>query len=153
MKEWTSKHFVRTSMRELGHQLQLGHEGHACPQSKSRKRKLVVLHTDGIHTVSIKDCGCHERKRQPQWKEYLMMGWWPATVQQPQMAVTVELLEMYHKLTLQSKVNAYDVYWTLVRLANNVKEKEVPVSAAEQWRRPKYNKLEQYQYKEFTRCF
>ena len=41
--------------------------------------------------------------------------------------VTIQLLDFYLQLTLQSKINLYDFYWTLSHLTSNTDDSKVPV--------------------------
>lgn len=111
----------------LGQRIQLGHDGTPCPSPRLSTFISTVLHTNGIHSVCIDNCACQEGQNVNITAQYLRLGLWPATVFQPRTAVTIQLLEFYHQLTLQSKVNLYDFYWTLSRLTSNTDDSLVPV--------------------------
>jgi hypothetical protein len=44
--------------------------------------------------------------------------WFPATVHRPGTVVTFRTLRLFHALTIQGKVNAYDFYNGLVRITD-----------------------------------
>src|ERR1700678_4112099 len=51
---------------------------------------------------------------------FLRAGWFPATFNRPQTTFTFRCLDFYHELTLQSKVNAYDFFRSLLRLTDSL---------------------------------
>jgi hypothetical protein len=44
--------------------------------------------------------------------------WFPATARRPRTVVTLRTLRLFHALTIQGKVNAYDFYNGLVRITD-----------------------------------
>lgn len=111
----------------LGLRIQLGHEGDSCPVPRPSEAPFVVLHTNGIHQLSLDECGCAQGLGILRHTQLLRIGWWLATSEEPRTACSEELLESFHQLTLQSKVNAYDYYWHLSRRTNNVNNAAVDV--------------------------
>jgi len=47
------------------------------------------------------------------------MRWYPASFHRPKTAFTFDLLETYHKVTLQGKLNLYDFYHAIMQKSNN----------------------------------
>lgn len=50
----------------------------------------------------------------------MRVQWFPATARRPRTAVTLRTLHLFHALTIQGKVNAYDFYNGLVRITDGV---------------------------------
>ncbi|KAJ3017904.1 hypothetical protein NUW54_g473 [Trametes sanguinea] len=117
---WNGAFFEKVSLSSLGLVVPLGHEGHSCADP-STSHEIVVYHVNGYHRVQITLCTCTGTTSGPLqvWKQYLRAGWFPATTTRPSTAFTFELLELFHHLTLQSKVNAYDFFLTLGRLTDH----------------------------------
>lgn len=84
-----------------------------------------VVHTNGIHDVSISYCGCH--RALPPHIQLLRRGLYPASQKSPRTCVTFTLLRLIHILSLTSKISMYDLYRALERLTNN-SGAEVPKS-------------------------
>lgn len=47
------------------------------------------------------------------------MRWYPASFDRPRTAFSFDLLETYHKLTLQGKLNLYDFYLAIMQKSDN----------------------------------
>ena len=47
------------------------------------------------------------------------MRWYPASFNRPRTAFTFDLLETYHKVTLQGKLNLYDFYLAIMQKTDN----------------------------------
>ena len=47
------------------------------------------------------------------------MRWYPASFNRPGTAFTFDLLETYHKVTLQGKLNLYDFYHAIMHKTDN----------------------------------
>lgn len=82
-----------------------------------REQEFTVIHTNGIHRVTICycDCDCAVSRRQ----QLLRHRWYPATVHVPQTCATFEVLNQFHLLTLTSKLAVFAFYTTLERLTDN----------------------------------
>jgi hypothetical protein len=90
-----------------------------CPNPQIVK-DFVVIHTNGIHTVSAYFCDCSQRGSLGEWRQQLLRRhWFPSTHLEPSTASTFELLNQFHLLTLQGKVTTYDYYTGLKKLTNN----------------------------------
>lgn len=101
--------FDKTSLRELGLRVQLGHDnGSTCLKPCRGPDEMIVIHTNSIHEVAVNYCDCYLRV--PPRRQLLRFGWYPATVHRPNTCSTIESLELFHSLTLTSKLSAYDYY-------------------------------------------
>jgi hypothetical protein len=47
------------------------------------------------------------------------MRWYPASFERPRTAFSFDLLETFHKLTLQGKINLYDFYHGIMQKTDN----------------------------------
>lgn len=99
--------------------MQLGHSpGERCLNAKSASGDgFVVVDVHGIHEIGLDYCGCE--KAQIHYIQLLRARWFPATSSEPQTAATFALLEMFHLLTFESKVSAYEFYHSLGRHSDN----------------------------------
>ena len=61
---------------------------------------FCVIDTYGIHSLSVKFCGCNLAQIHQQ--QFLCVGWFPATVHDPRTICMVNLLHHFHLQTLQS---------------------------------------------------
>jgi hypothetical protein len=112
----------------LGLRVQIGHRpGELCQFFKKAHKDFVVVHTNGIHFVDVYFCGC-SKAPEPR-RQLLREGWWPATVIDPQTAVTFSVLGTFHPLSLQGKVSAYDFYRSLENATHGFGLQKPPVSA------------------------
>lgn len=50
--------------------------------------------------------------------QLMRMQWFPATALDPRTVVTLRTLRLFHALTIQGKVNAYDFYNGLLRITD-----------------------------------
>lgn len=91
----------------MGLVYQVGHEGNVCP-APAMLRPLTVIDVTGIHTVHTRLCGCARGQNLFDWQQLLREGWYPATTTVPQTAVTVAVLDMYHRLKVIATVNVRD---------------------------------------------
>jgi len=116
---WQDGFFDRTSLHSLGYIFHLGHGGAACPL-ESPHHQLTIIDTNGWHKVRVTFCKCgasdvsHEHYRQ-----LLRERWYPASFCNPKTAFTFDILETYHKVTLQGKLNLYDFYHAIMQKTDN----------------------------------
>ena len=103
-------------MKALGLRIQLGHMSMKCSKPEPCHAKLVILHTNGLHEVSIDFCGCQPLTKV---RQLLRRGLYPASQDNPRTCATFQLLQHLHMLSLTSKCSTYDYYRALVRLTNN----------------------------------
>ena len=112
MQKWNGLYFERSSLREAGYVLQLGHHpSDWCTNPQRSGRPFTVLHTNGVHHVEIAFCECTEAAkygtRVQQLRRRRLI---PATTTNPQTACTFALLKGAQLLSLQSKLSLYDYY-------------------------------------------
>ncbi|KAK7047944.1 hypothetical protein VNI00_006272 [Paramarasmius palmivorus] len=118
-KQWNNHHFEKTSLRALGHTIQLNHMGMECPRERKCHSKLRILHTNGIHHVDIRFCNCG--KRIDQYLQLLRRGLYPSTVNEGRITTcaTFSYLDTLHSLSSTTKGSAHDFYRALEKLTDN----------------------------------
>lgn len=128
IEKWNGSFFSPTTLKECGLIVSLGHDGELCPHHSIDRPfiEVTVLDTNGLHKTAI--CYCHCARRTPPLCQLLNMGFWPATVKQPTMLFTYDLLQDYHDHTLTSHKSAWDYWRTLCRKTNPFFPDKVPVS-------------------------
>lgn len=125
---WNGLFFQRTSLKELGLRVQLGHPpGQFCHTRDKGRDDFTVVHTNGIHLVQVDWCRCEGVEHHTQ---LLRIGWWPATPLQPQSCATLEVLRQFHVLNLQGKLTGFSFYRSLEFLTDNTGLRKLPVSLA-----------------------
>ena len=131
-QEWTGTFFRKSTLRALGHKVQLGHQpGDTCTSPQRSTRPFTVLHTNGIHQIDIWFCGCDlaalhgDRVQQLLWRRLF-----PATSTDPQTGSTFALLEYAHVLSVQSKLSLYDFYLSIEIITDATRVSGVKVRLA-----------------------
>ncbi|KAF7321643.1 CxC2 domain-containing protein [Mycena kentingensis (nom. inval.)] len=114
---WTGVYFAKTSLKELGLRVQLGH-GHEDCDRPHHTNDFVVVHENGIHNVAVAFCGCHETT-DPHHIQLLRRGWYPSTTGSPRTAVTITCLNRFDALSLKAKITPYDFYGALEVLTDS----------------------------------
>lgn len=124
---WVGTHFSRTSLHHLGYRYRLGHGGGACPNrgEKSNVQSIVVVHSNGFHKTSVEFCACDQSTTSAD--QFLKADLFPASFEQPETVFTFELLDTFEKLSLKSKINAYDYHLSLQEMTNAAFPQDVPV--------------------------
>ena len=126
---WNGGFFERTSLNDLGYCYYTGHQHTACPLSRSKARVIVVINTNGVHHVNVQFCVCTE---DPQWAQQycqlLRVGWYPASFKRLRTVFTFDILDTYHKLSLQGKLNLHEFYTSILQKTNNCGRKKAIVS-------------------------
>lgn len=74
----------------------------------------------GFHHISVQWCDCDDAADTvlSHWQQCMRHQWFPATSQCPQTVFTFQVLNHFHKLSLQSKANLYDFYATLEHITD-----------------------------------
>lgn len=125
-QRWNGLFFERQTLQALGLSVQLGHQPHRyCPRSEAGHKNFAIIHTNGIHNVTVNYCRCKEISHRQQ---LLRFGWYPATPLEPQTCATIEVLRLFHFLNLQGKLPAYAFYKSLELATDNTGLLKVPVS-------------------------
>ncbi|KIK98410.1 hypothetical protein PAXRUDRAFT_31186 [Paxillus rubicundulus Ve08.2h10] len=119
LKEWTGSYFECHTLKDCGLRVQQGHciGDKCCRPHPVAKDEFVILHSNGIHTVSVDFCGC-ETAETPS-NQLLCMHFFPATSNKLHTAASFTLLKEFHLLSLESKVSAYKFYNVLSHHSDN----------------------------------
>ncbi|KAJ7787465.1 hypothetical protein B0H14DRAFT_2399414 [Mycena olivaceomarginata] len=117
IERWDGTKFKRTSLKDMGLRVQLGHRhGEVC-ETPIAAHKFLVIHTNGIHNVAVYFCGCVDESIVGLCRQQLLRrSWYPATHKEPQTCTMFRALELFHVMTLQGKVTTYDFYTGLEKL-------------------------------------
>ncbi|KAJ6591797.1 hypothetical protein DFH09DRAFT_1306514 [Mycena vulgaris] len=122
---WKDDFFQPCSLLSLNPSLRfrLGHPpGDECDFRDPHK--FVVLDNNAIHEIKVDFCGCIGAP--PLRNQLINIGWYPATVKEPETVTTLSLLRRFHTLNLQGRVPAYDFYNALVVLSEHAGMVEIP---------------------------
>lgn len=98
--------------------VQLGHE-EECPAPEPIKKPFLIFDMNGIHKLQLAYCGCSKTSRIERFQQLLRERWYPATFDRPRTAFTFDVLDTYHKLTLQGKLTLYDFYHGILHKTDN----------------------------------
>jgi hypothetical protein len=128
IQKWIGTHFVRTSLKELGFSIILGHFGDQCPNlsSSTRGRPTTIVHINGMHECIIKYCHCLDAPSEP--FQLIEAGLFPSTLELPSTAFTFAVLQNFERHALASKKSAYDYCDALRKLTNSVFPQNISVS-------------------------
>ncbi|KAG5222178.1 CxC2 domain-containing protein [Salix suchowensis] len=118
VERWTGTHFQRTTLKELGLRVQLGHLDLECVHPERGAKVFTVLHTNGIHIISVDFCACEHRV--PHRIQLLRAGWYPATTDYPESCASLDLLNSFHILTLTGKISHWEYYRYLEHMSDNL---------------------------------
>ena len=113
----------------MGYRFYLGHEHTPCPSSGSATRAIIVIDDNGVHRVSVQFCSCvDDAQCVEDYRQLLHIGWYPASFRRPKTAFTFNVLDSYHKIVLQGKLNLYDFYLSILQKTDNCGRKKAVVS-------------------------
>ncbi|KAF8989802.1 hypothetical protein BDZ89DRAFT_974614 [Hymenopellis radicata] len=139
IERWGGSYFEPASLSDLGLSVQLGHPaGFSCPLRHATTRDFTVLHTNGIHTLTIFFCGCLNAPSP--YVQLLRRSWYPATPLEPRSATTFTFLQLFHILNTLGKLPAYDAWQALETMTENcshvapVNRYKVILRTIRQWR-------------------
>ncbi|KAF8059505.1 hypothetical protein FPV67DRAFT_1390176, partial [Lyophyllum atratum] len=106
----------------LPYAIPLGHHGHSCPNARPGQDEVLFLIVDinGIHNTRVHFCTCHGNPVDRRRKQLMAIGLFPATVKRPTLAFSIDFIQLFHRLHLQGKLNAYDFIQTFRRITDNV---------------------------------
>ena len=82
-------------------------------------QRMRVVDLSGHHVVCVRFCKCSKSGFLENYRQFLRTDWYPATVRRPQTAFTFDLLDTYHKISLQGKLNLYDFYNAIMQKTDN----------------------------------
>jgi hypothetical protein len=120
LQKWNGRFFEPTSLRDIGLRIQLCHgTGSRClnPQP-AQGDKFVVIHTNGIHTISIDFCACETAPAPVE--QLLQCRLFPSRSKVPKSAATFNVLRQFQIMSFESKITAFGFYNGPSRLTNNV---------------------------------
>ena len=127
-QKWNGSFFEPTTLRHLGLRIQLGHgtNSHCRNPQTARGNGFVVIHTNGIHVVSLDFCACETA---PSLIEQLLRSrLFPCRSKSPRSAATFQVLRNFQLISFESKITAFEFYNALSRLTSNAVSPP-PVSA------------------------
>ncbi|KAJ7821082.1 hypothetical protein B0H14DRAFT_3471764 [Mycena olivaceomarginata] len=81
--------------------------------------KFVVIAPNGFHSVAVDFCQCRRSGSQSHWEQLLSHGWYPATPDNPQSAITIAALKLFHAVSLQGKTTTYHFFNALAKITDN----------------------------------
>ncbi|KAF7366117.1 CxC2 domain-containing protein [Mycena venus] len=100
---WNGAFFDRQELRHLGLRVQLGHRNNEpCPRAHRGRDRFVVIAPNGFHHVAVDFCQCRLSNSAPHWEQLLTYGWYPSMPDNPQSAITVATLKLFHSGTIQT---------------------------------------------------
>ena len=115
-QKWTGAFFEDITLGSLGFKMVLGHDVNS-GRVRNSMEHFTIVDTTGIHTFPVSFCGCptapHPRL------QLLRAGLMLASLSRPQSAFTFDVLDTFHLLTLQSKISAFDFYYSLEHKTDN----------------------------------
>ncbi|PCH40637.1 hypothetical protein WOLCODRAFT_45431, partial [Wolfiporia cocos MD-104 SS10] len=112
----------RAALSDLGLVVQLGHNGRPCPQA-SDVRTLTVLHEHGIGSMEVQFCQCSQSSTpypQAEPLQLIEFGLFPVTWTRPATVFTIQVMQDFHKLTLQAQISAHNFIMYLRRSTDNI---------------------------------
>lgn len=119
-------HFYVVTSQDRGFVLQLGHRGDNCPAfTPGSRRTLHVMHTNGIHVLSLAFCRCTHKTF---WEQLLEHDLFPGTDDDPQSAFSFALLDHFQTFNLVCKTAARDFHEALKRMTDGAFPDRVPAS-------------------------
>ncbi|KAI0038918.1 hypothetical protein FA95DRAFT_1504888, partial [Auriscalpium vulgare] len=120
IERWNGQYFEKHTLCAAGQRLQLGHGGRTCPHPLIKPTPMTIIDISGVHEVYVDFCECGIIGAAHHFVQLLRASLWPATIERPQTAITLRTLKTFHALNLQSKLNAYDFWCSLVRLTDGI---------------------------------
>lgn len=107
--------------------IQLGHPSgdECCSPKQAFNDDFTVIHSNGIHSVSLLYCDCQNSFRPT--IQLLRAKLFPSTTIEPRTAATFDVLETFQMLSFTSKTTAYDYYNALHARTDNTGTLPLPV--------------------------
>jgi hypothetical protein len=100
--------------------VQLGHsDNRGCPHPHPGREKFVIITPNGFYSVAVDFCQCQRSGSQSHWEQLLSYGWYPTTPDNPQSAITIAALKLFHAVSLQGKTTAYHFFNALAKITDN----------------------------------
>ncbi|KIY60852.1 hypothetical protein CYLTODRAFT_363638 [Cylindrobasidium torrendii FP15055 ss-10] len=127
IKKWTSRQgfFSDVSLGELGLVYQMGHQGMGC-HAATDSTTVTVMHSNGIHRVSIQWCECDRGEGDTCWRQAMRMGWYPGSWTRPKTFATFECLKLFRRQSVIARTNVRDFVTVLERMTDALTISVVP---------------------------
>ena len=94
-------------------------------------QKTLAVDLSGYHIVHVRPCKCSESGFLENYQQFLRGDWYPASILRPKTVFTFDLLDTYHKISLQGKLNLYDFYNAIMQKTDNHGSSKVVVSRSQ----------------------
>lgn len=148
---WNGSFFESATLEDLGFVRNLGHPTDVCPGNPETQRILVV-DLSGYHYVRVRFCACSHSSFLHPYRQLLRIRWYPASSIRPRTVFTFDLLDTYHKISMQGKLNLYDFYTAIMQKTDN--RGRMSVKVCRSTGSPFYMAYTtlQYRYHEISRC-
>ena len=131
--------------------MNLGHSGNFC-STPAEPQRLLVVDLSGHHTVCVRFCKCSKNGFLKNFRQLLRVCWYPASVIRPRTVFTFDLLDTYHKISLQGKLNLYDFYSAIMQKTDNRGSSKPKVGVFNRTVRTMADLPPKYRYHEISRC-
>lgn len=128
-KVWNGKYFEKATLESLGHIMNLAHPTNVCPVGPEIQRILVV-DMSGYHYVRVRFCACSASSFLEPFRQLLRFQWYPASILRPKTVFTFDLLDSYHKFSMQGKLNVFDFYTSIMQKTDNRGHEKVKVCSS-----------------------
>jgi len=119
MQQWTGQFYDNITLHDLGYVLNLGHNGHSCPNNMEESGgnwfcgHFTIIHSTGIFVHQLNWCRCNDEKVEDRHLQLLRFGIFPSTVIKPQTAFTFDVLDHFLIDALECKTSARSFYQKL----------------------------------------
>ena len=131
MKLWNGDFLENATLESLGLIINLAHSSDICPVS-SETQRIFVIDVSGYHHVRVRFCACSHTSFLEPFRQLLRVRWYPASTLQPKTVFTFDLLDAYHKISLQGKLNLYNFYTAIMQRTDNCGHAKVNVCGGRQ---------------------
>ncbi len=138
-QKWNGTFFEPSLLKAIGAFVQLGHPaGTRCPLPVTTTNSFTVIHTNGIHSISLYFCGCTAAT--PNYIQLLRSSWYPSTPREPRTALSFSLLRLFHNLNCLGKLPAWDLWKALETMTEHRTSNPAPqrykvlLRSIRQWR-------------------
>ena len=102
--------------------------------------------------VCVRYCRCSGGGLLESYRQLLRVSWYPASVLRPKTVFTFDLLDTYHKISLQGKLNLYDFYNAIMQKTDNYGSSKPKVGCLFSVTRLTTHPRQKYRYHEMSRC-
>ena len=125
-QSWNGGFFKNVTLESLGLVINLIHHDGICPVCPETQL-IIVIDLSGYHLVRVRFCACSHSSFLEPFRQFLRVRWYPASILRPKTVFTFDLLDTYHKLSLQGKLNLYDFYTAIMQKTDNCGHLKVKV--------------------------